>query len=452
MEIGLQDILCAREARVREQQRLLSQYKTPVVCFTMNIPGPVKTSPLICRGFYTGLELLDRQIPPDRVLYRNATVLPTGCEGLYAVSMSPEELKALCTAIEDRHPLGRLFDMDVLNPAGIKLERGSIRSCMVCGAPGRGCAAGRLHSVAQLQHTTSRILTTYFASADRAWMAAEAVQSLLCEVYTTPKPGLVDRRNSGSHRDMDLDCFIASAKALEPYFSQCVKIGQDTAHRPPEETFPLLRQAGLEAERTMYQVTGGVNTHKGAIYTLGVICGSLGRLWSCESPIAKTSAILAECAGIVRASVTEDFAAADGSTTGQMLYLQHGIGGVRGEVAAGLPSVAKIGLPYFQQAVADGVCQNDAGVYTLLHFIANITDTNLYRRGGKEGAQWASEIARTLLSPSPYPPIAQIEALDDAFIARNLSPGGCADLLAVTYFLHRLSCAEQKPDTDAGNY
>ena len=222
-------------------------------------------------------------------------------------------------------------------------------------------------------------------------------------------------------------------------FKKCVQIGQETAPLPPEETFPLLRAAGLKAEKTMFSATGGVNTHKGAIYTLGILCGSVGRLWSAEKPIADSNGILTECANIVRTSVPADLVAAKGKTAGEQLYLKYGIRGIRGEVAEGLPSVRNIGLPRFGQFLANGFSENDAGAYTLLHLIANVADTNLYKRGSEAGAQWAAKAASELLSATKYPSIQQMEALDDEFIARNLSPGGCADLLAATYFLQKLA-------------
>ena len=267
-----------------------------------------------------------------------------------------------------------------------------------------------------------------------------AVQSLIKEVHTTPKPGLVDRRNNGSHKDMNIRLFETSAQALRPYFQKCVAIGQETAHLTPEETFALLRQAGLQAEQDMFGATDGINTHKGAIYTLGILCGSIGRLWSAETPIAPISDLLEECKKLVRRSVFTDLAAAKGETAGEKLYLQYGIRGIRGEMAEGLPSVQNIGLPCLRQALADGFSENDAGVYALLALIAQVADTNLYHRGGKNGAMWASESAQQLL---PYPPMAAVEALDNAFISRNLSPGGCADLLAVTYFLHNLDAIKK---------
>ena len=193
----------------------------------------------------------------------------------------------------------------------------------------------------------------------------------------------------------------------------------------------------------MFSATGGVNTHRGAIYTLGILCGSVGRLWSAEQPIADSSDILAECANIVRTSVPADLASAKGKTAGEQLYLKYGIRGIRGEIAEGLPSVRNISLPRFQQFLADGFSENDAGAYTLLHLIANVTDTNLYKRGGEAGARWAAKAASELLSTAQHPVIRQIEALDDGFIARNLSPGGCADLLAATYFLQKLAQQSQ---------
>lgn len=442
MEVSLHDILNAREARARRQQTLLREHRMPLLCFTMNIAGPIKTSPLIERGFRAGLEMLDSRLTQEKVLFKEIQILPTGCEAIYAVSMPAPELKTVCAAIEENHPLGRLFDMDVIDTDGAKLERRTQRGCLVCGAPGRGCAASRAHSVEQLQAVTTELLTGFFRIPDQEQIAQTAVQSLIDEVHTTPKPGLVDRRNNGSHEDMDLRLFEISAHALQSYFGTCVRIGQQTAHLDAAETFPLLRSAGLEAETAMFEATGGVNTHKGAIYTLGVLCGSIGRLWSADAPIADSEEILKEGAKLVRTSVQADFAAAEGKTAGERLYLRHGIGGIRAEAAGGFQSVREIGLPRFRQALADGLSRNDAGVYTLLHLIAMVADTNLYHRGGEEGARWAAEAAEKLLSEAAYPALEQIEMLDDAFIDRNLSCGGCADLLAVTYFLHALQPTE----------
>ena len=439
MEVSLYDILSARETRVRLQQQMLQEYKCPIICFTMNIAGPIKNTPLIQRGFQAGMDALSKQIPTDWIRKKIVESAPTGDTAIYAVQMDADKLKNICQQIEDSTPLGRLFDMDVIDLGGKKLERSIPRNCIVCGALGRGCAARRIHSVTELQNVTQQILKEHFETSDPDWIASKAVQSLIDEVNTTPKPGLVDQRNNGSHKDMTLQHFLDSANALLPYFRKCVKIGQENRHLSPGNTFPLLRQAGLEAEKVMYQATGGVNTHKGAIYTMGILCGSIGRLWTAEKPVEDISKVLTECSALVQESAKSDLASANGTTAGEQTYLQYGIGGIRTEVAAGLPSVANIAIPCYQKALEAGLSQNNAGFITLLHLISNVEDTNLYHRGGKAGATWASAAASALLTEMHCPTFEKLAALDDAFIARNLSPGGCADLLAVTYFLHSLS-------------
>lgn len=251
-EVTLEQVLSAREARAAYQQELLTTYRCPLVSFTMNIAGPIKTSPLIERAFSVGLEELRKQLPPQHICFHNTDISVSGCQAMYAVDMDAITLKKICTDIEDATPLGRLFDMDVLDKDGHKLDRSAVnggsRNCIVCGAPGRGCAARRLHTVSELQAVTHSIMKEHFAAVDSESIADLAVQSLKDEVYTTPKPGLVDCRNNGSHKDMDLSTFLLSADALKPYFTECFKIGQKTWYLAPPETFPHLRHAGLKAE------------------------------------------------------------------------------------------------------------------------------------------------------------------------------------------------------------
>ena len=424
MDISLQDILAAREARVQRQQQLLQQYCLPIVCFTMNIPGPQKNSPLIRRGFDEGISMLEKGLA--NIVFRDVFYAATGCEGYFVVDADASAIKAICTEIEESCPLGRLFDMDVLDAAGKKLERPIQRGCMVCGKAGRYCAASRAHSVALLQQTTQQILNAHFAAKHIAQLA---VQALLDEVHTTPKPGLVDEGNCGSHSDMDIPLFTASAHALQPYFFKCVLLGQQTADSAPEETFPLLRAAGMDAEKQMLAATNGVNTHKGAIFTLGILCGAVGRMQKTDDPME----ILAESGRMAKPFMEADFASiTTPQTAGQRLYRELGLTGIRGEAALGFPSIANIGLPIYLQQLSNGKSKNDAAAITLLHLIAHVQDTNLYRRGGKAGAEFAKNAAAAIL---PHPTAAEIAELDRKFIEKNLSPGGCADLLAATLFI-----------------
>ena len=440
VEVTLAQMLESRERRASRQIAMNREFGKPLISFSMNIPGPVKDSPLIRRGFYAGCAMLDAQL--THVLHREITEALTGCEAMYVVDLDPLALKTITTAIEDNHGLGRLFDMDVIGPDLHKLDRetvdGGPRNCIVCGAPGRGCASRRIHSVEQLQAATRQILESHFQAEDAARIGALAVQSLLEEVCTTPKPGLVDRRNSGSHKDMDITTFHASAGALAPYFRSCAAIGMETAGAPAGETFLLLRQAGLQAERDMYKATGGVNTHKGAIFTLGLLCGAAGRLWKPES-IWRENPLFSEVAAMTAEAMEADWKQG-GNTVGHRLYVENGIRGIRGEVAQGLPSLANIGLPAFRACLEQGKGRNEAGVITLLHLIARVEDTNMIARGGLDLAREGAVRARQLLKQLPT--TEQVEELDNWFIQRNLSPGGCADLLAAVYFVHSLTAVD----------
>lgn len=437
----MEQMLTAREERAYRQFLLNQQWHLPILSFCMNIAGPVKDSPLIRRGFQEGCGAIDCRIPKAAVRHQEILEAVTGCEAIYVLDMEPVRIKAITTAIEDTHELGRLFDMDVLDADLNKLERslvhGKSRNCIVCGAAGGGCASRRVHRVEELQRTTRGMLIRFFQKADAQRIGAWAVQSLMEEVCTTPKPGLVDCRNSGSHRDMNIMTFAASAAALSSYFLSCAEIGMETADASPEDTFQRLREAGMWAEQRMYEATGGVNTHKGAIFTMGIFCGGAGRLWKPEGGW-RAEELFRETAAMTAKAMAEDLRHTAGDTVGQRLYSQRGIRGIRGEAAQGFPSVSEIGLPVYRACLEQGMEQNMAGAVTLLHLIAQVEDTNMISRGGMEKAREAAQKAAALLGTGPT--AEQIRALDDWFITYNLSPGGCADLLAAVYFVHRLTC------------
>ena len=436
-------LIYARERRVWHQQELLGAYGKPLVCFTMNIAGPVKESPLIRRGFARGRQLLERQflrcgIKPLKIDLSKAV---TGPEAFYVLDAEPLTIKKLTTLVEDASPLGRLFDMDVLRPDGKKVDREELhlegRKCLICGGPAKVCSSRRVHPVAELQARTTAILTETMDTLDAATAARQAVRALLYEVTTTPKPGLVDRRNSGSHTDMDSFTFMSSAASLYPYFEACTRAGRKTADGPAPETFAALRPLGCEAEGEMLAATHGVNTHKGAIFSIGIVCAALGRLD--RAVWADPARVLAEVSTMTAGLTAKDFAgvtAENAVTAGQKLYVQYGITGVRGQVEAGLPAVLEFGLPALEKGLAAGYSLNQSGCGALLAIIANSTDTNLIARSDRATQLAVVEELKALLARTPYPDEAALRALDDRFIAANLSPGGSADLLALCYLLH----------------
>lgn len=449
-ECTLEEILEAREDRVRRREALQKKTRCPVVSMTMNIPGAVKDSPLIRETFDFYARMLvyafENELAGDPgILYQK-----TGPELLWAVRLPAREIKRLAVCLEEDDPAGRLMDIDVYDQNGKAVSRTELgfpeRGCLVCGAPGRACASRQLHPLSEVLREAERRMRGLPLRTNAKIFSMNAVAALMTEADVTPKPGLVDQRNNGSHQDMDHVLMIQSAAVLRPYLEECFLIGAESTSESPEETFRQLNLAGREAEETMFRTTGGVNTHKGAIYLFGILLGALGRLWRPES-IPKAEEILLEGGRIARRSVEESFAALSGipeekMTAGQRICLHYGLRGARGEAADGFPSIREAALPFLRAHEGE----ENVWPKLLLHLIALGKDTNLIARGGKDGAEEAVAKVRALLK-KVEPGTEEIEALDDWFIERNLSPGGSADLLAISIFLTLLyQTTEKKPD------
>ena len=185
----------------------------------------------------------------------------------------------------------------------------------------------------------------------------------------------------------------------------------------------------------MLEATRGVNTHKGAIFSLGLLCAAAGRLdpaqWQPDKLLAQCAAMTQGLVAKVLGSVTAESA----KTTGERLYAQYGITGVRGQAQAGVPAVSQVGLPMLRKALQAGLSFNHAGAVVLLHLLASTDDTNLIHRSSRQTQLEIKQRISELLTNDPFPSEETIARLDTEFIQKNLSPGGSADLLALTYFL-----------------
>ena len=437
----LSELLLAREKRVAHQKELLKKYKSTLISFTMNIPGPVKNSPLITEGFLLGVRLLGSQF--RNFLYREDRVdLPTGCQGYYILREDPYRVKDICTRLEDSSPIGRLFDFDVLTPSGEKLSRSHPRPCLLCGEDARICRRRGIHSLDDLEAEVQRLLQLGLDETYEEDVGAWALQSLLLELYTTPKPGLVDCRNNGSHQDMDLFFFSYSTAALAPYFIQCARLGRENRNSSREELFEALRFAGRQAEAQMLRATRGVNTHKGAVFSLGLLCAATGKLGSGASP----EEICEEAAQICKYPLVQELSLLtpeSARTRGEQFYLSHGIAGARGQAMRGFPTALHTGLPVLEEGYRLGYEPGRAGAAALLAILRDEPDTCLISRSSPERYAELRKELTALLEREPYPATETLEALDDSFIRENLSPGGSADLLAVTYFLREINCRKR---------
>ncbi len=285
--------------------------------------------------------------------------------------------------------------------------------------------------------------------------------ALLGEVYATPKPGLVDRRDTGAHRDMNYETFLASTEAITPYMVRMFVEGMDAtaAGHTPEEVFRMIRGTGLEAERAMYAATDGVNTHKGMIFTMGIVLAAAGILYARREEAAgrlkdevkpealaaaegaampeteviagqiTVDAILDMARQMTARSMAEDFRRMlehPPKTHGERLFQTYGERGIRGQAMEGFPILRDTAVPWLsrfrnlgsdealQQAFAAqatlrrGLLQdtgsmhaehfeNAVHVSTLIAIMSVLNDTNVFIRSSYEDMCWLQSESSTIL-------------------------------------------------------
>jgi len=279
------------------------------------------------------------------------------------------------------------------------------------------------------------------ARQDCAVIALAAVRSLYDELSLYPKPGLVSLVDNGSHTDMDGTTFMRSLFSLRRYFYLIAAAGAAGA------PFTELKRLGIAAERRMLAATGGVNTHRGAIFCIGMLCAAAGRCKALDlrcTPAAVRATLLREWGAELAAH-----AGAGGASHGLAMAARHGAGGAREEGALGMPSVFMLALPALRRAHAEAGCWERARIQALFALMAHVSDTNVYYRGGAAGAALVRRLARRFIDRggvgrSDWRHYAS--ACHRIFSRRRLSPGGAADLLAAACLLHRLDAGARAGD------
>jgi len=274
-------------------------------------------------------------------------------------------------------------------------------------------------------------------------IASLAVQAMLYEASCTPSPGLVSQTSSGAHTDMDYFTFLDSATSLIKPLIHCTEAGFSS--RSPKEIFHQLRLIGKLGEQQMLAKTSGVNTHKGMLFLLGICCAAGGRALFDATPFLSLQGIIKEmAAGLVERELSsrlieftkiDDFAL----TNGERLFLQYKVEGIRGEVQSGLPIVFDFSLGFYK--ANQGLNQNHRLVQTLLAIMQFCEDTNILHRHSLETLKEVQETAKQILSiggVATVQGLKAIEAMNEDFSNRKISPGGSADLLGVTVFLQLL--------------
>lgn len=276
-------------------------------------------------------------------------------------------------------------------------------------------------------------------------VARVAQKSLIYEASAYPKPGLVTPLDNGSHDDMEYKTFIDSALALLPCYINCTSIGRETHALEPTDVFPYLREAGKQGEQEMYGTTNGVNTHKGAIFLLGLLCAAVGRL-NAAGVFPDPTGITETAAAFVKGIVDRELRSfEDGQprlglsecTAGEIAYILHKVDGARGEAERGYPT-ALSALERLRKLKSSSLSFRERLAHVLIGIMADNADSNLIARGGLDALDEVRLAARGALAEGGMETLTGrdlISGMEASLVEKNLSPGGSADILSCALFL-----------------
>ena len=278
-----------------------------------------------------------------------------------------------------------------------------------------------------------KLLPQIQAEGGAEWLARAATQCLIDEARLSPKPGLVDSRGNGAHHDLTLSLMETSAHSLTPTFQN---LAQQSWQRPADIALrQTIGRLGREGEQQMMAATGGVNTHRGAIWALGLLVSAVAMLGGSGSAQAIT-ATAAQLAAL------PDDAAPKVFSKGLRATHRYRVPGAREEAQQAFPHVMALALPQLQRSRRDGASEAQARIDALMAIMTSLSDTCVLSRAGMEGLQAMQNGARAVLHAGGTVCAAGQQALarlDTQMLMLNASPGGAADLLAATLFLDRIA-------------
>ncbi len=405
MNKDIESLLEAREKRHSHAVNLSLDLDKVVTVAKVNMPGIGKNTAEsgVVLNIMTRLlrSLFDAR-------FHTRVPSPDGDYHIFVLEEDVKKVKRVMVYLEKTHPLGRLMDLDVYT-AGRGFSRSEIgmnpRKCFLCDKDAFLCAREKTHSLKEMNaHIVSKVRGFLLDA-----LTKESEHALLKELYLSPCFSLVGPAGSKLHKDMNISHFLSSIQALKPYFRHYLAIGMDLNRH-----YHTLRKTGLQGEKAMFEATGGVNTHKGAHFIFGL---TLPVFMDCVLNGASFESFKDALKAMASVLLKEDFKTLKTPlTTGEMLYLNHGVEGIRGEALRGFPGV----FEWYPK-------KDESGFEKLLRIMARIDDTTLLKRDID-----IASMKKALLSCENK----GFKGLDDiAGHYSHASPGGAADLLALVYFL-----------------
>lgn len=423
-------------------KKIIAGKNLPCLSFSLNIPGYPKSNSTVKDFFKFCLTDLKRHLKSHTIEISMADAVEI-CDAAGDFFLAPFgkshlnilEVKEIFEEFEERHPLGRFLDVDLNDEQGHTVSSGKSKMCFYCKIqPAIECRRSNAHDPEQVRAYMFGEMAEFYRMHKEMQISKKlttlAIRAILLEISLTPKPGLVDKFSSGSHSDMDYQTFINSSAAISVWFEELVRAGLNFQQDDLSKALPVIRKIGLKMEEAMFQETGNVNTQKGIIFLLGLSLFATGKLYK-EGSLLDVEKFRSVVKNICKDLVANELGrgGTNQGSHGETVFSKYGCSGARGEAESGFETVFEKGLP-----MLSGLEElNDQSLINCFLSIASSnTDTNIIYRCGPGVLSSFQQLCQNALKNFTSE---NYDAVLDFCRTRNISPGGSADLLAVSIFL-----------------
>ncbi|RDY26013.1 citrate lyase holo-[acyl-carrier protein] synthase [Romboutsia weinsteinii] len=440
----IEEFLFDREKRVWHQEDLLKKNKDKtLVTVRINYPGIEKSNYItddIVNIIYNEMLTYYSKYIVYYDKYKNKEGLI--CHFLFNVDFVT--IKKLMIDIEEKHILGRCVDIDVYTMKDDKvigISRSHLykktRKCFICNLDAKICSRAQTHSVEDIKKYFEDIYSEYTDQEKKRTILSYkisqmALKAMISEVSTYPSFGLVSPISQGSHKDMNYYTFLDSSIAITPYLKKMAEVAY--TYQDPKYIFDAIREVGKTCEEEMFIATENINTHKGMIFLMGITISAIAKASYHNYNFNKANDIMKEMVE----NILDDFKHLDKKeklTHGEKLYIEHRFTGIRGQVKDGLSILFYNIVDKYKDCNLD---KNSLYTQILIELMAIVEDSTIVYRHDIDTLNKVREDAKELLSiGGVFTEDGKNKALslEKEYIKKNISPGGCADLLAISILL-----------------
>lgn len=438
------EFLLDRDKRVAYQEHLLKENKDKtLVTIRINYPGIEKSNYItdnIVNTIYNEILTYYGKFIVFEDKYKNKE----GIVAHFLFDLDFVNVKKEMINVEEEHILGRCLDIDVYtlkNDKVIGISRSDLfkkpRRCFICDLDAKICSRAQTHTIDEIKNYFEVVYKNFKDSQKKtdslAYEVSQmALKAMISEVSTFPSFGLVSPISSGAHKDMDYYTFLNSAVAITPFLKKMFEVGY--SYYSPEYIFDAIRDIGKECEKKMFEATNNINTHKGMIFLMGISMAAIGKALYENKEFYQIQDIIKS---MVK-NILDDFKELhkkEKLTHGERLYLEYGFTGIRGQVQDGLSVLFDNIIDNY---INSDLKENDLYTQILIELMARVEDSTVVYRHDISTLRKVQSDAKDLLNMGGIfteEGRQKCHHLEDLYIKENISPGGCADLLAISILL-----------------